>query len=201
MNPLENQVPGLREALDREASTRDESFLDLPRLICGFEALPLTPRHLLLLNGVSSPFICGGVPLPEDVALYLWILSPQFLAGQSFRARWRRSRFLRRARSIEYIPAVEAIRDHLDDAFMDAPSGEGGTAQPVACLTASLVDLFASEYGWPQSETLSTPLARLWQYRRLITRRDNPKAVLVNRYSARVTGDWLAELNAANKRN
>lgn len=201
MNNLTAEIPGLAAAIQRECEVRDESFLNLPRIIAGVEALPITPRMLLLLHVSNSPFVCGGVPLPEHVAAFLWITSPRFIVGNGYKARWRRWQLCRAIRRASYQDAVTAIRAHVEDAFQDSPSESSGEEkQPVVSVTASLVDCFASQYGWPEREVLDTPIARLFQYARMIRQRNNPDAIIVNKRSAKITGDWLAQINADRSR-
>lgn len=197
---LETKIPELAKARETEARIREQGFLQVPVMIAGVESMPLTARHLLLLGGMGSPFVCGGLPVPSDVAGYLWVTSPHFTGRNGWIDRWHRSAMLRKIRKASYINTVAAIRDRIDEAFMDAPCGSGSNGEQIASTTAYLVHSIASKYHWHRDEILDTPLAELWQYIRINRKIDDPDAMIVNRHSARVIGDYLVKVNEGKSR-
>ena len=181
------EIPGLEQAIKRETAIRDQSFLELPEVIGGIDVQPLTLRHVLLLEGIGSPFICGGYVQPHDAAAFLLVVTgrPKGLK------RWR---LLRRVGGLNAKEAVGEIESYLSETFMDAPASSQSQATAYFSNAAALVDCFGSEYGWSEAAVLDIPLKRLFQYVKVITKRNNPKAILFNP-SDKVKGRFLAELN------
>ncbi len=186
-------VEEYRKAVEQESAARRASFLDSPEVVCGIAVRQMTLRDVILLDGISSPFIAGKrLPNPEDIVVFLFCLSPQFKASKF--ALWR---FTRRCRDIDYAEAVKAIRDYIEAAFMDAPNGSGAECLTYYSWAAGLVDLLAREYHWAESDILDMPLKRLWQYRRTIIKRLDPGAAL-NNPSMEIRRRWLEEVNRGN---
>lgn len=185
-----NTIPGYREAVEHENSIRDAAFLGVNELIAGIEVVPLTAERFLILDGIKSPFVCNGVPTAVDVALFLWVCSPEF----SISDKKARGQFMRRARSVNYTEACYGGTKYIEDTFTDAPGGGATGKQSYASWMASIVDILASEYHWAEKDILTIPLKRLFQYLRMITLRHNPKAILFNK-SERIRSAWLAEQN------
>ena len=188
-----HSIPGYTDAIKRESGSRDASFLSIDATIAGIKIGQLTPERFLLLDGVSSPFVTGGTPKPEDVALLLWICSNGF----STTDRKARDKFVRGCRKVSFEKACQDIAAYIKDAFADAPGGRSGSASYYSWC-ASMVDIIASEYHWGEREIMQTPLKRLFQYIRAICMRNNPKAIFFNA-ADRVRAEWLAEKNRARK--
>jgi len=189
-------IPGYREAVERENLIREVAFLDIPEFICGIEVLPLTPRHFLLLDAIGSVFVSGGVPSPEEVARFLWVVSPEFRTVKTWRDRRVRKRFVKRCRKVLWADACIEIDRYIDDAFQDSPghkSGQSGAGD--WAWVAVMVDNIASEYHWSERDILNTPVKSLFQYSRLQTKRHNPNAILFNS-SDRLKSEYLRNLNA-----
>lgn len=187
MADLRDIVPGYRDALEREEFRRNAAFLGVSELICGVEVQPLTLEHVCRLQCVGNPFLCGGVPSVEDVAVFLWAVSPQY----SPRSKWRRFWFIRSIRKLPFIPAVEAIRAYIEEAFEDTIGGEqGGFIKSDWSGFASLVATLASEFGWTEREIMQMPIKRVWQYARIIQKRHDPKAWFPSK-SGRIRQQWL----------
>ena len=195
-DPLFQIIPGYREAVQHETTVREASFLSLTETVCGFECLPFTPLHYSMLECSGSPFVRGGVPMPEDVAVFLWCVSPGYAAQSLFR-RWR---FVRRVRLVDYRTSVQAIHDYLDDAFADAPGVKSGQSSAAANYsgTAAMVDLCAGQYGWTEAAVLRLPFKRLFQYARCIKERHADKPIFFNR-SERIISEWQERDEAARR--
>src|SRR4051794_18452378 len=104
-----SEIPGLREAIKRENDIRDASFLDLTTRIGCVEIRQMTPRDLLILDGIGNPLMSGGLPSPAELADFLWKLSPRYLEGDSVR----RFLFSRRVRKLDYLKTVTACLRYL----------------------------------------------------------------------------------------
>ena len=112
-DPLYNLVPGYREAVQRETDLRDAAFLPVTDSICGVEVNQLTPFHLAALTLARSPFICGGMPFPRDIALFLWCVSPEY-NPRAVVSRWL---FIRRVAKLDYREAVEGVMRYVGEAI------------------------------------------------------------------------------------
>lgn len=160
-------IPGFLEAVAEERFARDAAFLPVTETVAGVEVRPLTLRTLCILQAIDSPFVMGrrGVTGAE-VAAFLWVVS----SGYNPSASWRRRRFVRRLRDLPFADTVAAINAYLGRTFADLASG-GPAQRSYYSTTASLVDLFAGEYGWSEAAILDLPVTRAIQYQRAIERR------------------------------
>src|SRR5215469_9576092 len=95
------------EALQRERIGRDVAFLHTDRFtVCerigDFEAVPLTLFHCNILRLAGSPFLPPFAPIdaiqPQELAQFLWVISPEFKPGCGREATAARERFLKRCR-------------------------------------------------------------------------------------------------------
>jgi hypothetical protein len=182
---LTDQIPGLAEAIEAEQHVRDTSFLELPESVCGFDLKPLTLRHVLMLGAIDSPFITGGLPAPHDVGAFMVIVGD----WRGFN-RWKN---LRRLGRVSFRESVEAIDAFVKESFQDSPpSGETSNVSYYS-FAASLVDLFAHEYGWREADILDMPTKRMFQYLKAVSRRNGEKTFF--NPSDKVRGQWLDAVN------
>ncbi len=201
---LLDQIPGYREALDRESQSRRGAFLGLPEIICGLSVLPLTLSHLLLLQFAGSPFILTGrTPTPGEIAQFLWIVSPQYdrvreLPADTWEFRRTRWRFLRSIRKLDYVSVCKSISVYVDESFQDSPGGSGENRIEHYSGVASIVAAIAAELHWSEAEILRIPLKRIFQYQRCIIKRHDSKAIFFNP-SDRIRGEWLSMLNGGGR--
>lgn len=188
MRSLFEQIPGLREAVEREQFQRVAAFLPLPEFIGPVRVSPLTLNHLNHLEAIGSPFVHGGTPGPLDVARLLWILSPHF--GKNRLCRWW---FMRRLGRLQYGELLTAIDSYFEEAFVESPGGAAAHGPQYLALSAAVVDLIASEYGWSDQDILNLPLKRLFAYYRAASRRHDPHTPLFNP-SDKLRGQWLEKM-------
>lgn len=186
-----SDIPGLREAIKRETDVRDASFLDLTTNICGVAIRQMTPRDMLILDGIGNPLMNGGMPTPAQLAEFLWLLSPDFKPN----SRWKQWLFGARIRKIDYLHAVKACFRYIEDTYQDSPGSSGMSSMPYAGWPAYIIHRIAINYGWPRKEIINLPLKELFQYLKCITRHHNPEAPMHNP-SDKVKGDYLRLLNA-----
>lgn len=181
-------IPGYAEAIAREAFLRDASFVPVNESICGIEVAPLTVAHLGILQSIGSPFVCGGMPEPQDAIRLLCIVAVDAGKPKSFK-RWR---FIRRCGRLNLQRCFADIFDYIKGAFEDAPNSGGNRKASASyySLCASIVGLIAREYGWSESAILSLPLKRLWQYRAEIIASRGDKSFLSNPSDIRIQ-EWL----------
>jgi hypothetical protein len=200
------EFPGYREALRQERDARDYAFLDLPRSICGIEVGPLTVRQLLARLALRCPFIARLpaemiMQLPDpagELAAFIWHVSiarsrchgnafAEYRALQSFYAHMAR---------VSAEDAAAGIQEYIKITFLDAPGSGGKSYVPTASIAATLVDIFAAEYGWDEHRILESALVKLYQLLRERAVRLNPKVTLFNRLSDKVRGEYMKAANA-----
>lgn len=191
-------IPGYSEQLSREHTLREEAFINSPEFVCGVEVVPLTLSKFALLGAIRSPFITAArdaLASAEDVALFLWALSPEY--GRALRVRgaiecvapalarlvfWViRYRFVKRLRKINSGEAIAGIEAYLDRALYDAPRGGGASdSVPYWSSLAGLVCVIASQTGWSETELMNMPTRRVFQYSKIASKLRNPEAILFN---------------------
>jgi hypothetical protein len=157
-----------KDAVERENNLRDAAFLNLPTSIQGRLILPMSLRHWVILNGIDSPLLWGGVPGLEQLVQFLWVLNPKFKAGRSFS----RGRFIASCRSLLYGQAVLECRKYADETFMDSPPSKEGRDVPSYSFAASVIYCLASEYRMSKEEALNTPLRQTFQLMKIVRMRN-----------------------------
>lgn len=192
----ENDIPGLKEAIDQEQTRRQLAFSGSLLPVAGIWVEQFTPNHWVRLGLIRSPFLGGdrGDAFSTVAVLeFLWNVSPGYQPGSFWGQLWF---FAKHYRSIRPASAV-AIFDYLDAAFMDSPPKQKSSFVPPSyyASTTSLCDFFAQEYGWDDTLTMSKPLARLFQYMNLNRQRRAKDAPLFNPLSDRVRGAALHKAN------
>src|SRR6266436_5404501 len=97
--------PPYLEAVAAERLSRDAAVLGVRESIAGFEVLPLSLFHLLLLRIMRHPLLAGQVPSPVQLRDFLWALSPDY-TPQNARGK---KRLTRRCRKLFYPPRYMAL--------------------------------------------------------------------------------------------
>lgn len=181
-------------ALKREKEARDAAWLDVPAKICGRDFQQITIRHYMMLEAVDSPFVRGVIPTPEQLAQFLWIISPGFSTDPG--------EALRFTKGIAELPFTQAVKESMDlveTTFLDAPQGSGKAEDSTSYYSwvASIIDALASEYGWRPFEIIDLPLRQVFQLLRAMKKRHDPKCGMINNLSDRAKLDYLASLKKA----
>lgn len=189
-----NAIPGLAEAIAKAKSeqfkVRENSLLGFSSDICGFKVRNLTVRDYVLLDRYCSPFINRTVPTMEDLAFFLWVLSPVFgLWG--YGVGWRQhfptvriflaylhGRKVRKAfgKNIPETsePAVVACFDYINKVFFDSPPSLGTGGESCICYLVGWFDALQSEYHISSESIWEMGLAELFQRLKAISHRRNP---------------------------
>lgn len=195
---LLDEIPGYKEAVDRESLARDAAFLGIHEDINGFEVLPMTVRHYLTLRATGSTVIFGKIPDAADLFRFLWILSPDF-QPQDCRARRKLFKRIRKLSLTDMAQTVIAARKYLLETFWDRPSRKDtDTAQEASYFSdaCSLSATFGREYGWTIETTMALPMKCAFQLLKEIRQQRGAK-VLFNP-SDRIKSDWLEKVNSGN---
>jgi len=214
-------IPDYREALVAEQFRRDAAFLPVAEQIAGFALRPVRLRDYVALRLCRSPFLVatGSPAQPQDVANFLWLLSPDYVPGvnpverQEHARRCRRIFFPRSqprwlrfgwmCRDVEAANArrfknfsaiVTAIEDFVENTMADGVCAGGATGASYYSDAAGICGLLAREYGWSEEAVLDLPLTRIWQYLNEIKRSHGAK-VSLNNPSDHVRARWLASIN------
>lgn len=172
------QIPGYAEAQRKEQEERDLAFCDWLVPLCGLEVRQFSLLHLIILGNCDNAFVSNADPKPEDVAFFLWVVSPQYRPN----SQGERDAFCKDiGAKVKFVPACAEIAAYLDRAFQDMPAGSSPPGKSYTSFVAPICDLFAREYGWDDQAVIRKPVARLFQLLRRIEKRTNPKAVMFNR--------------------
>lgn len=186
---LLDEIPGLREAVAKEAEQREAAYLPFPEFICGFPVCPLTVRHIAILSQLNMPFMSedfDGELSTSHIEVFLWVLSPGFTTRRTFARRFRRFRhafrFFIASRKHGQESVANAIGDYVAAAFADAPGGGGGGSYSpqYSSWIARFVDLFGVEYGWALDAVLDLPIKVAFQQERRIALRYDGNTILFN---------------------
>jgi hypothetical protein len=192
-----NEIPGFRVALKRENDVRDAAFLDLTTDICGIPIRQMTARDLVILDGLDNPLVCGGLPTPEQLKQFLWLLSP----GYRDRATIRRWLFNSRVNALGYLRPYRRCLEYVRDTFQDSPGGSAVQQRQYAGWCAHMVNAIAINYGWSEELIVGTektpgiPLKRLFQYLKCIRRYHDPQCPMHNP-SDKLIGQYIRSKNA-----
>ncbi len=217
---LHRDVPGYDEATRREEELRSLAFLGLEERIAGLPAAALTLRRLQWLTLVKSPFL-ASLPadallekpnVAADIILFLWIVSPQFEAGNEKAKR----KFYKTHGAVMKADAknlIQEILDYVDEAFLDSGYGGAGEQRSYYSTAAALIGFFHKNYGlqidvWENSRlrnffrritgqpnVMDIPLKVAFQLIRVHQRQVNPEATFYNRLSQPKVDAWLNNLN------
>lgn len=202
-------IPGYRDAIQREAMIRDAAFLGVNESIAGFDAAPLTLRRWLILRVIESPFIFGGTPTPVDLAQFLWVVNPDYNPSGVGRQRFLKQcakrfmppaepvffatkRWRRRVaeKIIEASKVIVAARKYVEESFIDRPGSSPGYNAPMYSDAAGICSRMAKDYGFDDNATLDKPLKRIFEY---MKREDAIKGVPVSRWDDRFMNDYLSK--------
>jgi len=173
------------------------SLVSTPSLVDvgpGSWIVPMTLNRLLILESIEHPFLTGSVAGREAVLNFLWIMSPEFKAGDRRAAK----KFFRRFwfRKLK----DEPLREYLAKEFEGSKGDQEGA--PQEAWVAQLVDVLAFEYGWSEAAIFDIPLKRIFRYAdAMVARRSDTKTVQFNTPRAdAVRNEYLREMAAIQKR-
>lgn len=118
----------------------------------------MTLRHYFTLHGIGSPFIHNTDFTPEDIAIFLWVMSPEFVP-----CKIAREEFFKQAISVKIITAIDEINEFLEMTFADADTTNDGELSKYANFLTYQIDLFAREYSWNIDQIMELPLRQMFQ--------------------------------------
>ena len=118
-----------------------------------------------MLEGAGSPFVTKQTMMPEDIGVFLWILSPDYVPDPVAQ-----EKFCERIAKIKIPDALEQIRDYLEMTFSDADTDEK-ERKTFANFIAYVIDMFANQYGWTVQTILNMPMRQVYQLSSVIGER------------------------------
>ena len=194
-----NRIAGLWSDYEKriEEATRKESndsivaWLPLPPDEWGkFKILPLTIRRYSLLS-VEDFWTDEDGDARIPILRFLWVMSPEFsidpVKAKNFRAR----NYFE-----DFAGFNERISEFINKAFEFSPSRS--TTKKSSGSTewiSSIVDAFASEYGWTDEKILDTPLDRLLILLRRIRERNSDKPIKFSSEADRLRQEFMDRVN------
>lgn len=181
------------KAKESQFRTRENAMLNLTYDLCGVTVRTMTVRDYVLLERSHSPFTNRVEPTMADLAIFLWMMSPQF-------PKWCERRIIgflqpvaayfhgRKTRNLfgKNIPAssepvVVKCFEYIDTMFFDAPpSIKGGSESGLTYLTGWF-DTLQSEYNFTSDQIWNMGLPELFQRLAAIRQRQNPNQPTFNK--------------------
>ncbi len=183
----------IREAQRKEASDCLLAWLPLPPEQWGkFKVVPLTIRKYALISIEDFWSDENGDPrIP--ILRFLWVMSPDFTTSPDDAQRFRAKHFFE-----DFTDIQGKIKDFVDKAFEFSPAvatkgkeKNSGSSE----WMSSIVDAFASEYGWTDDHILDTPLPRLLLLLRRIRERNSTNPIKFNSEADRLRQEFMDKVN------
>jgi hypothetical protein len=217
-------IPGLRAAVEAETLVRDAAFYPVTENVGGFECRPMNLRDFMILRTTKNPLLFNETPSPEELAAFLWLLSPSYNAqghGKKKFLRKCRKAFMppmylalwntKRARARHYLRwekkdaalarLIKAAQDYMAETFQDRPPVKatliGGYEAQYFSDAAGLCATLAREFHYSQEEVLSMPMKCLFQFLNEMRQHHGSEIPLTNP-SGKVRADWLRAVNRRN---
>ena len=148
-------------------SWQNEIWLDVDEEIEDIKLHNMNLKHLLMLDGLESPFLTGGDVSEEDAYLFLWVVSKEF----SFESKERDEFFIKLKRIPEY-QLIEFIKEYMEKSFAESDTMKNGSKSQTYFI-AYFVDCFAREYGWTLEKIMKIPLGVAFQLITAINERNS----------------------------
>ncbi len=213
------------EAVIAERLSRDASMLGVHEDVAGFEVMPLTLWHLLILRIMRHPLLTDDAqPSPEQLSKFLWLIAPEFAPGNAKG----RKRFILRCKKTFYPPRymallntrkararhdvkrqhrlaeaariIDSARAYLKESMQDRPAivQVRGFEPDYYSDGIAFCAKFAREFGWHEQQVLQMPMKRLFQYLNEMKIANGSTAPLCNPSDA-VSAKFYGEINASLK--
>ena len=186
-------------AVAEEEERRAEDFLEVTRTVCGLEVRPLTPRDLLHLDYIHSPFVCGGDVTATAIAQFLWQVSEPPPRGW-----WAERKFFRHCAALIASDAERDIRRFVERMLADAPPATRRSAEKpigVSFVAPLIVRIAAGIPSLTPAAVMDTPLPQLFQFQKVIAIEEARKSggtVRDRSASDRLLAECLDEANRMN---
>ena len=162
----------LQDLIYKTECWANESWVNVPEDFNGLKINNMNLYHLMMLDGIESPFLNGGEVTDQDIALFLWIVSKDYCQDEKIQ-----KKFFEKVVKIKVGDATRFIQEYIRKTFAESDTmGKGDKGQ--VYFISYYVDLFAREYSWSYKDIINLPLRIGFQ---LIT--------AVNERSAKLSGE------------
>lgn len=185
-------------AKQKQFRTREDSLLGLTYDLCGMKVRTMTIRDYVLLDRMESPFIHRIEPNEKDLALFLWLLSPQFKkwcnrkwfsflqpVAAFLHGRKVKRKFCRNIPESSE-PIVLKCFEYIETMFFDSPPSLRGGGESCTSYLTGWFDSLQSEYKYTDVEIWSKGLPELFQRLNAIRQRNNPNVPSFNKQTDNV---------------
>ncbi len=183
----------MARAKHKQFITRENSLLGLTYDLCGMTVRTMTIQDYVLLDRHACPFIHRVEPTAKDLALFLWILSPQFERWcnrrwfaflqpvAAFLHGWKvRRRFCKNIPESSE-PIVLKCFEYIETMFFDSPPALRGGGESCTSYLTGWFDSLQSEYKYTDEQVWSKGLPELFQRLNAIRQRLNPSVPNFNK--------------------
>lgn len=124
----------------------------------------MTLYDYYVLDGVDCPFIKEKEYTIGDIAVFLWLLSPNHSLDSKDK-----TKFAEEIQDIKILEAEKGILEYIETTFNDADTlSTNNDSKAYAPFLAYQIDLYAKEYGWTIDQILAIPLRQLFQLNTVI---------------------------------
>lgn len=153
---------------EQAENQRFEAWLDLNSTIGGIEVRQMTLKDYFILEGLESPILKNSKFTQTDLAVFLWVLSPDYSTDPK-----KRDVFCKKVLQISLASAITDLRTYLEATFVDADTLEGGGEQGAkhSLFLTQQIDLYAKEYGWTIEKILDISIRQIFQLNTAIQER------------------------------
>lgn len=163
-------------AVEKEQAIRDSAFISNIDVIGNTTVHALTPKLFTTLTLMKSPLVMGGEINSESILVFLWTVKVKIPEDD------RQKFFEETILNQDFEQIVTDIGTYFEDAFQDIPPAKSeGSNVPYYSSLAVIVDYFASEYGWTEDSIINMPYKRLFQYMKLIGKKNDPSKAMFNK--------------------
>ncbi len=148
----------VRKQIELAETQQQEAWLNLNASIAGVEIKQMTLQNYFILQGLESPILLGESFTPEDLGIFLWILSPNYKADAKAR-----DEFCKKIYKVHLATAVKDLDNYMQATFVDADTSDQASKKSYTIYLAHQIDVYGREYGWTIKETLEIPLRQIFQ--------------------------------------
>ena len=178
----------IEEAKKRESETRLSLFCPQPFRYVG--EFPITPLTLEKYCIITLPEFWSDPDPRLPVLRFLWIMSPDFDPDPK-----KGTEFILDHIQDDLEGYDQEIREIFNQAFEFAPKGSSSGKSSGNDWIATIIDLFASEYGWDDEKILQTPMDRLFIYLQRIQVRRSSNPVTFSTEADRLKKEFMDIVN------
>lgn len=164
--------------VEKHQSWSAEFWLQLSEEHNGIEFENFTLKHFVLLRGVDSPYLVGGIPTEADTLFFLWAISPGFSLNKK-----QKLKFFKKVKKYNMFLWSKWIKNYLSKSFGESDTMSSGTKGQTNFATY-FIDAIAREYGWTIDQIMKIPLGIVFQ---LLTAINERNAVQSGKEYKRVT--------------